>query len=127
MPSPDRAEILRRAREAVLEHGRSFVVVLGDRDELRDGLLPELEERLGEERDAETLIDSEGIAVESLRPERETVGDDALTRENGPLSVVQNPGSSTPPVVATRLMMSARWAITPGPGQPGWPRWNIEW
>jgi hypothetical protein len=56
MPTPDRAEILRRVKEAFLEHGRGFVVVANDREEPHYGFLGDLRERLVDEPDAATLI-----------------------------------------------------------------------
>jgi hypothetical protein len=52
VPSPDRAEILRRAKEAFREHGRGFVVVVEDREEPHYGFLDELQKLLGDEPDA---------------------------------------------------------------------------
>jgi hypothetical protein len=73
MPAPDRAEILRRAKDAFRKHARGFVVVLDDRGELHYGFLPELEERLGNHSDARTLIHAAIIAVEIYDPDREAV------------------------------------------------------
>ncbi len=73
MPAPDRAEILRRAKEAFHEHGRGFVVVLDDREESHYGFLPELKERLGDEPEAEGLISITESVLSLYRPECEAV------------------------------------------------------
>jgi len=73
MPAPDRAKILRRAKEAFREHGRGFVVCLDDRDEPHYGFLPKLKERLRDEPDAKTLPAAAFVAVEQYHPDREAV------------------------------------------------------
>ncbi len=73
MPSPNRAEILRRAKEVFCEHGRGFVVVLDDREETHYGFLPELEERLGDDPDARGLLSVTESALGLYRLEAEAV------------------------------------------------------
>jgi hypothetical protein len=63
MSSPSRAEILHRAKEAFRKHGPGFVVVVEDREEPHYGVLPEVEERLEDDPDAKTLIDSVVVVV----------------------------------------------------------------
>lgn len=73
MPSLDRHEIVKLAKEAFREGGRGFVSMLDDREKPHYGFLPELKEKLGAEPDAKALIESAVIAVESYDPEREAV------------------------------------------------------
>ncbi len=73
MPAVDRAEIMRRAKDAFREHGRGFVVVMEDREEPHYGFLPELEELLEGEPEAKTLLDAAFVALELYQPDREAV------------------------------------------------------
>ena len=69
MAAPDRAEILRRARDAFREHGRGFAVVIEGRDEPRYGFLDELRENLVEEPEADTLVEATQFALKVCVPE----------------------------------------------------------
>ncbi|MGE5346340.1 MAG: hypothetical protein ACM3JH_10320 [Acidithiobacillales bacterium] len=73
MASSDRAELLRRARDACRAHGRGFIVAHEGREERHCGLLEELEENLAEESDARGLLIVARKAVEEYDPEREAV------------------------------------------------------
>ena len=73
MPALDREEILQRAKDAFVEAGRGFVVLMYDRDEPRYGFLSELEELLGDYPESKRLLDSIAAALETYLPESEAV------------------------------------------------------
>jgi sugar/nucleoside kinase (ribokinase family) len=73
MSSPNRAEILRRAKEAFREHGRGFVVVLDERREPHYGFLDEPRSLLADEPDAEGHLSVTDSALSLYRPEEEAV------------------------------------------------------
>jgi hypothetical protein len=73
MPAPDRAEILRRAKDAFREHGPGFVVVVEDREEPHYGFLDELQKLLGDEPETRELISATESALMLYRPDEEAV------------------------------------------------------
>lgn len=73
MPAPNRAEILRRAREAYLDHGRGFVIIFEDREEPHYGFLDELQTSLADEEEAAGIVRAAEDAVAAYDPEKEAV------------------------------------------------------
>jgi hypothetical protein len=116
MPPPDRVEILRQAKEAYREHGRGFVVVMqDDREEPHCGSPSELEESLGDDPDAKTLIDATAVAVDTYGPARQAVvinarpkGIDVMVIWSGGVSTVGEILWSAMEPVAARADASGR-------------------
>ncbi len=73
MSSPDRTEILRRAKEAFLKHGRGFLILMADRDDPHYSFQSEIEAGLRDDPDAKGLLAWIGLALETYRPETEAV------------------------------------------------------
>ena len=73
MPAPERAEILRRVREAFLEHGRGFVIIFEDREEPRYGLFDDLRTSLPDEAEAATILMAVEKAVVAYDSKTEAV------------------------------------------------------
>ena len=73
MPAPNRAELLRRAREAFLEQGRGFVVVVEGRDEPHYGFIDELQKALTDDEDDADFLKAAAEAVAAYDPETEAV------------------------------------------------------
>ena len=73
MPAPNRAEILRRAREAFREHGRGFVVVVEGRGEPHYGFVDELQKALTDDEDDADFLKAAGEAVAAYDPQTEAV------------------------------------------------------
>ena len=100
MAAPNRAEILRRAREAFRDHGRGFVVVIEGRDEPHYGFVDELQKTLADEEDAVEIVKAAGEAVAAYDPETEAVITDERTE--GIIVVIVGP-------TQTRLVGDLFW------------------
>ncbi len=70
---PDRTELLRRAREAYREDGRGVLLLIGGREEPHYALREELEERLGDEPNARSLLDWVFVDLNMFGPPEEAV------------------------------------------------------
>jgi hypothetical protein len=100
MPRPDRAEILRRAKDTFREHGRGFVVVVEGRDEPHYGFPDELQHALADEEEAVGIVKAAAGAVAAYDPQREAVVIDE--RAEGIFVVIVGP-------VQTRVIGELFW------------------